>query len=169
VEIFTDPREELDKKGKGLNPNTLKEPWKELAGVIQWYITCDGRYDVIRPFHLKFLAALKQWLLLDLSFFLNSILHEVSLRTQKSKDLFTIISHHRLVKLITNKALIQTQLTWDSLIEENRPPQLEHPKLCHEDPPQEIEYKQAEETTAQREISSPQTEAELDPTQISKA
>jgi hypothetical protein len=47
VETFTDPGEELDKKGKGLNPNTLREPWKEHAGVIQQYITCDGRYDVI--------------------------------------------------------------------------------------------------------------------------
>jgi hypothetical protein len=35
VETFTDPGEELDKKGKGLNPSTLREPWKELAGVIQ--------------------------------------------------------------------------------------------------------------------------------------
>jgi hypothetical protein len=42
VESFIDPGEELDKKGKGLNPNTLSEPWKELAGVIQRYITCDG-------------------------------------------------------------------------------------------------------------------------------
>jgi hypothetical protein len=42
VETFTDPEEELDKKGKGLNPSTLREPWKELVGVIQQYITCDG-------------------------------------------------------------------------------------------------------------------------------
>ena len=30
VESFVDPGEELDKKGKGLNPSTLSEPWKEL-------------------------------------------------------------------------------------------------------------------------------------------
>jgi hypothetical protein len=111
LETFTDPGEELDKKGKGINPNTLRELWKELAGIIQWYITCDERYDVIRHHHLKLMAALKQRLVLNLPFFLNSILHEVSLRTQKSKDLVTVISHHRLVKLITNKALSQTQLT----------------------------------------------------------
>jgi hypothetical protein len=34
VENFTDPGEELDKKGNGINPSTLKEPWKELAGII---------------------------------------------------------------------------------------------------------------------------------------
>jgi hypothetical protein len=169
VETFTDPGEELDKKGKGLNPSTLREPWKELAGIIQWYITCDGRYDIIRPRHLKLLAALKQRLVLNLPFFLNAILHEVALRTQKSKDPVVVISHHRLVKLITNKALSQTQLTWDNLIEANRPPQLEQPELCHENPPQEIEDRQVEEITAQREIPSPQTEAEADPAQITEA
>ena len=42
VETFTDLGEELDKKGKGLNPSTFKEPWKELTRIIQWYITYDG-------------------------------------------------------------------------------------------------------------------------------
>jgi hypothetical protein len=41
IESFTDLGEELDKKGKGLNPNTLREPWKEVEGIIPWYITCD--------------------------------------------------------------------------------------------------------------------------------
>jgi len=34
VESFTKPGEELDKKGKGINPSTLSEPWKELAGIV---------------------------------------------------------------------------------------------------------------------------------------
>jgi hypothetical protein len=140
----------LDKKGKGLNPSTLREPWKELARIIQRYITCDGRYDVIRPHHLKLMASLKQRLVLNLPFFMNVILHEVAFITQKYKDPVTVIIHHRLVKLITNKSLSQTQLTWDNLIEANRPPQLENPELCHEKPPWEIEYRQEEETTSQR-------------------
>jgi hypothetical protein len=59
-------------------------------------------------------------------------------------------------------------LTCDNLIEANRPPQLDKPELCHEEPPQEIEDRQAEETTTQREIPSPQTEAEVNPTQITE-
>jgi hypothetical protein len=50
-----------------------------------------------------------------------------------------------------DKALSQTQLTWDNLIEANRPPQLE------------------QATTTQREIPPPQTEVEADPAQITKA
>jgi len=147
VESFIEPGEELNKKGKGLNPSTLSEPWKELAGIVQRYITCDGRYDVIRPCHIKLLAALKQRLVLNLPFFLDTVLHEVALRTQKSKDLVTVISHHKLVKLIVDKALSQTQLTWGNLIEANGLPQLE------------------QVTTTQREISPPQTELEPEPAQ----
>jgi hypothetical protein len=42
VESFAEPGEEFDKKGKGLNPTALSEPWRELAGMVQRYITCDG-------------------------------------------------------------------------------------------------------------------------------
>jgi hypothetical protein len=129
VEYFVEPGEELDKKGKGLNPSALSEPWRELEGVIQRYITCDGRYDVVRPCHLKLLATLKQRLVINLPFFLNAMLHEVAARTQKAKDPVTIISHHGLVKLIVNRALSQTQITWGDLIEADRPLQIEQPKI----------------------------------------
>ena len=67
------------------------------------------------------------------------MLHEVSIRTQKSKDPVTIINYHGLVKLIVSKALSQTQLTWGDLIETNRPLQLEQLELYHKDSPRETE------------------------------
>jgi hypothetical protein len=81
VESFMEPREELDKKGKGLNPATLSEPWRELTRVIQMYTTCDGRYDVVIQCHLKLLVALKHRLVINLPFFLNAMLHVVAART----------------------------------------------------------------------------------------
>ena len=41
MDSFAEPGEEFDKKGKGLNPTSLSEPWRELAGMVQRYITCD--------------------------------------------------------------------------------------------------------------------------------
>jgi len=57
--LFTNPGEELVCKGKGFHPASFGEPWKDLADIIQRYITSDGRHDVVRPCHLKLLAALK--------------------------------------------------------------------------------------------------------------
>jgi hypothetical protein len=168
VESFAEPGEELDKKGKGLNPTALSEPWRELAGVIQRYITCDGRYDVVRPCHLKLLAALKQRSVINFPFFLNAMLHEVAARTQKAKDPVNIISHHGLVKLIVNRALSQTQITWGDLIEPDRPLQIEQPEIHHEIPPQGIEAAQVGGDSAQIEIPVPQPEMEADPIQLAE-
>jgi hypothetical protein len=97
------------------------------------------------------------------------MLHEVAIRTQKAKDPVTIISHHGLVKMIVNKALSQTQITWGDLIEANRPLQLEQPELRHENPPQGIEITQEGADIAQMEVPLSQPEIETtqgDTTQI---
>ena len=112
---------------------------------------------------------LKKRLLINLPFFLNAMLHEVSLRKQKSKDPVTIINHHGLVKLIVNKVPSQNQLTWGDLIKANRPLQLEQPELYHEDPPQEIEEIQEGETTTQIKVPPTQPKVKADPIQIKEA
>jgi hypothetical protein len=90
------------------------------------------------------------------------MLHEVSIRTQKAKDPVTIISHHGLVKLIVNKSLSQTQITWGDLIEDNRPLQLEQHELHHENPPQGIEIAQEGVGIGQMEVPLPQPEIETE-------
>ena len=59
ITIFRDEGQNLTIKGKGIFPVTLGEPWAELARIIQSYITCDRRKDMVRPHHLKLLAVLK--------------------------------------------------------------------------------------------------------------
>ena len=91
------------------------------------------------------------------------MLHEVVARTQKAKDPVTIISHHGLVKLIVNKALRQTQITWHDLIETDNPLQIEQPEIHQEIPSQRIETTQEEGGSAQIETPLPQPEIEVDP------
>ena len=90
---------------------------------------------MVRPRHLKLLALLKQWLVINLPFFFNSMLHEVVGRTQKAKDPANVISHHRLVKLIVDRSLNHTQITWGDLIDLDRPFQIEKLEYDHEIPP----------------------------------
>jgi hypothetical protein len=90
---------------------------------------------------------------INFSFFLNSMLHEVATRTHKAKDPVNIISHHGLVKLIVNRALSHTKITWGDLIE---PLQIEQPEIHHENPPQGIEAAQVEGDNSQMEIPVPQ-------------
>jgi hypothetical protein len=111
---------------------------------------------------------LKQWLVLNLPFFFNSMLHEVAGRTQKAKDPANVISHHGLVKLIVDRALNHTQIMWGDLIELDRPLQIEQPEVHHEIPPQGIEAAQTEGDNAQIEIPSTQPEMETNLIQLAE-
>jgi hypothetical protein len=110
---------------------------------------------MVRPRHLKLMTVLKQRTVINLPFFFNTMLHEVFRRTQKDKDPANVISHHKLVKLIVNRALNHTQIYWGELIEPDKPLQIEQPEVHHEIPPQGIEANHTEGENAQIEISVP--------------
>ena len=78
MDIFQDEGQSLTVKGKGVLPATLGEPWTELARIVQSYITCEGRKDVVRPRHLKLLAVLKEKCSVNMPALLNSLLHDVA-------------------------------------------------------------------------------------------
>jgi hypothetical protein len=120
---------------------------------------------MVRPHHLKLLETLKQRLVLNLPYLLNNILHEVARRTQKAKDLDSIINDHGLVKLIVVRALNHTQIMWEGLIDLNRPLQIEQPQVPQleihlEIPPQGIEIVHLEGESAQTEILATHPEIE---------
>ena len=69
VSVYHNPNEKLVRKGKGIYPAFLKQPWQELAVIIQNYITCDGHLDVVKSRQIQFLFVLKQKNLVNLPFF----------------------------------------------------------------------------------------------------
>lgn len=103
-------------KGKGVLPATLGEPWSELAKVVQSYITCEGRKDVVRPRHLKLLAVLKGKCAVNLPALLNSLLHDTSRSLKKAHHEDAVVSHHGLIRLIVTYSLARQQTSWWELI-----------------------------------------------------
>ena len=75
----------------------LGEPWAELARIMQSYITCDGRKDVVRPRHLKLLPVLRQKCAINLLAYLISLLHDATLNIRKSRHTEMVVSHHGLI------------------------------------------------------------------------
>lgn len=107
ITIFQDEGQSLTVKGKGVLPTTLGEPWVELARIVQSYITCDGRKDVVRPRHLKLLAVLKQKCVVNLHAYLNFLLHDASRSIRKSRHVETVVIHHGLIRIIVSYSLTQ--------------------------------------------------------------
>jgi len=60
----------------------------------------DRGVDVVKPCQLKLLVVLKQKITVNLPFYLNFVLHDVSRRVVKEKDPHKIIIHYGLIKLI---------------------------------------------------------------------
>ena len=107
ITIFRDEGQNLTVKGKEVLPATLGEPWEELARIIQSYITCDGRKDMVRPRHLKLLVVLKQKCVVNLPAYLNFLLHDVARSIRKSPHVELVVSHHSLIRLIVSYSLAQ--------------------------------------------------------------
>ena len=133
VETFKDEGEQVMQKGKGIQPSSLAETWKELASIIQRYITCDGRRDVVRPRQLKLLAVLKQKLTVNLPSLLNSLLHDTIFRIRWARHPKVVISHHGLIRLIISHSLVQYNLTWDGFmttLESMQNTVIQHPAIA---------------------------------------
>ena len=111
VENFKDEGEQVVRKGKGIQPSSLAEPWRELASIIQRYITYDGCRDVVRPRQLKLLVFLKQKLTVNLPSLLNSLLHDTAVRIRWFRHPEAVISHDGLIRLIISHSLVQYNLT----------------------------------------------------------
>ena len=117
MEIFQSEGQSLTVKGKGVLSTTLGEPWTELAKIVQSYITCKGRKDVVRARHLKLLAVLKGKCYVNLPALLNSLLHDAAQSLKKARHTDTVVSHHGLIQLIIRHSLTQQQGTWEELVE----------------------------------------------------
>jgi len=116
MEIFQDEGQNLTVKGKGVLPATLGESWTKLEKVVQSYITCEGRKDVVRPRHLKLLVVLKGKCSVNLPVILNSLLHDASRSLKKAQHEEAVVSHHGLIRLIVSHSLTQQQSSWGELI-----------------------------------------------------
>lgn len=102
IETFKDEGQELIKKGKGIQPSSLGEPWGELARIVQNYITCDGHKDVVRLHQLKLLAVLKQKCSVNLPALLNFLGHDMAERLRRSQHIEIVVSQHCLIRLIVS-------------------------------------------------------------------
>lgn len=65
---------------------------------------------------MNLLVALRQKVTINLTLFLNYLLHEIVDRIGKAKDPNSVISHHCLIKLIVSRELNQAQITWDHFV-----------------------------------------------------
>ena len=57
---FLLPEIEALEWGKGVHSDKFKPEWKEAIGIVQSYVTCEGRFVVVFKYHIRFLQHLNQ-------------------------------------------------------------------------------------------------------------
>ena len=86
---------------KGVHLENFKPEWREAIGIIQSYITCDGRFASMFKYHVRFLQHLNQKSRMNLAFFLLKSLQKMLNRIKGHFDHTNqSVFHHGLIKLI---------------------------------------------------------------------
>jgi hypothetical protein len=98
----------------------LKDPWKDLAFLIQKYVTCEGCFSLIFLYHIIILLHLKGEKILNMPYFLIKYLTKMSKSIQKkNKNVDRSLYHHGLVKIIVKSELQKQGIEWDKFLMDN--------------------------------------------------
>jgi hypothetical protein len=101
----------------GIPSRYLHEPFQNLLGAIRKYFTCEGRYDIIHPHHIKLFIHFTGRSSLNLPFFLHQSLREMVDNIQaEANQTKKKLSHISLIKLLIVEVLRQLGENWDSFI-----------------------------------------------------
>jgi len=100
--------------GKGLHVGLLKKRYYEFMLVIMNYITCEGAYSLIQPYHVRLLMVFEGHSL-NLPYYLLKSLKKMSKayqRTSSPRSLF----HHGLICIILKHQLVKYHISWNKFL-----------------------------------------------------
>ena len=99
---------------KGVHVQNFKPEWREPIRILQFYITCEGRFDFVFKYDIRFLQHLNQEWKMNLPFFFLKSLQKMSSRVKGHQDhTKQSIFYHGLIKLIICTVLQKKGKTWD--------------------------------------------------------
>ena len=95
----------------------LKEHYALLITCIQKYLTCEGRYNKVYPYHFKLLLHFTRKVSIDIPFYLFRSLSKMCDKVQlRKEDCETSLFHHGLIKLLILDSLLKIGRDWNSFI-----------------------------------------------------
>jgi hypothetical protein len=97
--------EQVHTKGRGVDVNSLPDPWGKVAEFLKRYITCEGRYQVVYFSDFILLSHLRHQKLINIPYFLLHSLHNMARFVKKFKNPKNCVSNHRLVGLLIRKGM----------------------------------------------------------------
>lgn len=104
----------------GIPIKHLYEKWAAAIIAIRQYITCEGRYNYLYRFHLRFLLHLTGEKEMNLPFFLIKDLIKISVKIQKNPlAIDSSLAHHSLITMIVFNQIIRNGLSIRSFLNDS--------------------------------------------------
>jgi hypothetical protein len=95
----------------------LQEEWREVLDTVQRYITCEGRYNKVYLYQMRFLCHIVGLKTMNLAYFLYKSLLKMSTRFQSKSNMPPHYVYHRgLIKILIQYHLSKKKITWDSFL-----------------------------------------------------
>jgi hypothetical protein len=105
---------------KGIPRSWLVHPWDELAYLIQKFITCEGRFNIIYLYHIKLLQHLRGDCEINMPYFLLQSLSKMAKTVQKQgRNTGRSLYHCGLIKMIVKNELLKQNMNWQQFTIEN--------------------------------------------------
>jgi hypothetical protein len=105
---------------KGIPRSWLVHPWDELAYLIQKFITCEGRFNIIYLYHIKLLQHLRGDCEINMPYFLLQSLSKMAKTVQKQdRNTRRSLYHCGLIKMIVKNELLKQNMNWQQFTIEN--------------------------------------------------
>jgi hypothetical protein len=102
---------------KGVPRSYMLEHFDKLLRVIQRYFTCEGRFNMVFQYHIRFLMHFIGKETLNLPFYLYRSLGKMEDKVQaKSNQIEHSLFHFGLIKLLVLEELKKTNTEWDSFL-----------------------------------------------------
>jgi hypothetical protein len=114
---FLKPYYQTDNLSKGVPRIHLVEYFDKMLNIIQRYITCDGRFNMLYQYHIRILIHLTGKYEMNIPFYLLRSMEKMSDRVQSnSKAVDTSVFHSRLIRMLVMEELKKRNNPWEQFI-----------------------------------------------------
>jgi len=115
---FLKPKYQGENLSKEVPRSHMLEYFDKILRVIQRYLTCEGRFNMVYQYHIRFLLHFTGKESMNLPFYLFRIIGKISNRVQaKSKKVDTSVFHSCLIKMLVLEELKKTNIDWDVFLD----------------------------------------------------
>jgi hypothetical protein len=97
--------EKVQTKGRGVDVNSLPEPWGKVAEFVKRYITCEGKYKFVYFSYFILLSHLRHQKSINIPYFLLHSLHNMACFVKKYKNPKNYLSNHKIIRLLIHRGM----------------------------------------------------------------